>query len=165
MRLTVHLSVLADDDRIQPTILGLLKGQLPPWQSTPYKIAVKRYALVNSPEVRSAVVLQAAQRYGYSTKQVDLRLYVGRFAERAKGDHEARIRAWAKTQRVGSGTIGIVDLSEVVDNVVEVARSTQYINDPVLVLEVPGVGHLSVIFAQITADAILEWADEHTIMS
>jgi hypothetical protein len=63
----------------------------------------------------------------------DLRLYVGRFAGRASGHHEARIRAWAKTQRVGSGTIGVMDLNKVVDKVVEVARSTQYINDPVLV--------------------------------
>ena len=90
-------------------------------------------AVLNNPAVRSAVVRQAAKRYGYSTKQVDLRLYVGRFAGRASGHHEARIRAWAKTQRVGSGTIGVVDLNEVVDKVVEVARSTQYINDPVLV--------------------------------
>jgi pimeloyl-ACP methyl ester carboxylesterase len=29
-------------------------------------------------------------------------------------------------------------------------------------LEVPGVGHLSVIFEQSTADAILQWADAHT---
>ena len=29
-------------------------------------------------------------------------------------------------------------------------------------LEVPGVGHLGVIFEQATADAILEWADSHT---
>ena len=28
-------------------------------------------------------------------------------------------------------------------------------------LEVPGIGHLSVIFEQATADAILEWADSH----
>lgn len=96
-------------------------------------IAVKRYAVLNNPTVRSAVVRQAAKRYGYSTKQVDLRLYVGRFAGRASGHHESRIRAWAKTQRVGSGTIGVVDLNEVVDKVVDVARSTQYINDPVLV--------------------------------
>ena len=100
---------------------------------SPRSAAVKRYAVLNNPAVRSAVVRQAAKRYGYSTKQVDLRLYVGRFAGRASGHHEARIRPWAKTQRVGSGTIGVVDLNEVVDKVVEVARSTQYINDPVLV--------------------------------
>ena len=100
---------------------------------SPLSAGVKRYALLNNKTVRSAVVRQAAKQYGYRTNQVDLRLYVGRFAGRATGHHEARIRAWAKTQRVGSGQIQVVDLTEVVDKVVEVARSTQYINDPVLV--------------------------------
>lgn len=95
--------------------------------------AVKRYAILNNREVRSKVVRLAAQRYGYRTSQVELRFYVGRFAGRGGGSHEARIRAWAKTQRVGSGTIKVIDLSEVVDKVVEVARSTQYIDNPVLV--------------------------------
>jgi hypothetical protein len=94
---------------------------------------VKRYAILNNREVRSKIVRLAARRYGYSTSQVELRFYVGRFAGRSGGNHEARIRAWAKTQRVGSGTIKVVDLNEVVDKVVEVARSTQYIDNPVLV--------------------------------
>jgi hypothetical protein len=95
--------------------------------------AVKRYAILNNREVRSKIVRLAARRYGYRTNQVELRFYVGRFAGRGSGNHEARIRAWAKTQRVGSGTIKVVDLNEVVEKVVEVARNTQYIDNPVLV--------------------------------
>lgn len=95
--------------------------------------AVKRYAILNNREVRSAVVRQAARRYGYRTRQVDLRLYVGRFAGRSTGAHEAQIRQWAKTQRVGSGPIQIVGLQEVVGSVVRIAQETQYLNNPVLV--------------------------------
>lgn len=95
--------------------------------------AVKRYALLNNPKVRSAVVRQAARRYGYSLRQVELRLYVGKFAGPVHGLHEERIRSWAKSQRVGSGPIHIVGLSEVVSKVVAVAQGTQYLDNPVLV--------------------------------
>jgi hypothetical protein len=95
--------------------------------------AVKRYAILNNAQVRSAIVQQAARRYGYRTRQVELRLYVGRFAGRARGAHEARIRHWAKTQRVGSGPIRVIGLKEVVEIVLEVSQETQYMNDPVVV--------------------------------
>ena len=100
---------------------------------SPRSAAVKRYAILNDRDVRTKVVSLAARHYGYRTSQVELRFYVGRFAGRGSGGHEARIRAWAKTQRVGSGSIKVVALKEVVDKVVEVAQSTQYIDNPVLV--------------------------------
>ena len=43
-----------------------------------------------------------------------------------------------------------------------VARSSSRPDREHSFLEVPGTGHLSVIFEQATADAILEWADAHT---
>src|SRR5437867_2072712 len=42
--------------------------------------ARKRYALLNDPVVRRTVMRAAAKRYGYLLGQVELRLYVGRFA-------------------------------------------------------------------------------------
>src|SRR3954462_11522425 len=45
----------------------------------------KRYALINDEELRTAVVAAAAKRFGYSTDQVRLRLYVGRFARSRPG--------------------------------------------------------------------------------
>ena len=63
------------------------------------------YALLNDSDVRSQVVAGASERYGYREEQVELRLYVGRFAAPTKGDDERAIRAWAATQVVGSGAI------------------------------------------------------------
>jgi pimeloyl-ACP methyl ester carboxylesterase len=43
-----------------------------------------------------------------------------------------------------------------------VSRSASRPDRPHELLQVPGTGHLSVIFEQATADAILDWADAHT---
>ena len=59
----------------------------------------KRYALLNDRVIRRKVVAAAASRYGYTSSQVELRLYVGRFAGRRTGEHEATIRQWAARQR------------------------------------------------------------------
>jgi hypothetical protein len=92
-----------------------------------------RYKLLNDPFIRTEVVKQAAKRYGYRVRDVRLRLYVGRFAGRAAGAHEAEIRRWAKSQRVGGGPIEVFSLDDVVDSVRQVASSTTYRNNPVLV--------------------------------
>jgi hypothetical protein len=93
--------------------------------------ASRRYSLLNRPEVRGNVVKEAAKRYGYRVGQVELRLYVGKFA--GSGAHEHRIRRWAKRQRVGAGRIGVYGLSDVVGTVRQVASRTEYIDNPVLV--------------------------------
>ncbi len=93
----------------------------------------KRYALLNDPVVRKAVVGLAAKRFGYLQKQVELRLYVGRFAGRSTGVHEKRVREWCATQRVGSGAIRVVGVKEVVDRVRAASQQTQYRDNAVLV--------------------------------
>lgn len=45
------------------------------------------YMLLNDPVIRSAVVTAAADRYGYTTDQLRIRLYVGRFAAPVKRTH------------------------------------------------------------------------------
>jgi hypothetical protein len=90
-----------------------------------------RYSLLNRPEVRSTVVKAAAKLYGYRTGQVELRLYVGKFA--GSGTHEEKIRKWAKRQRVGSGPIGVFGLREVIGEVRQAAVRTEYRDNPVLV--------------------------------
>jgi len=47
--------------------------------------ARKRYRLLNDPELRTAVVAAAAERFGYQAGQVRLRLYAGKFAAQAQG--------------------------------------------------------------------------------
>lgn len=93
----------------------------------------KLYALLNDPLVRRTVITAAAKRYGYKTTQVQLRLYVGRFAGPKHGTHEAAIRAWAAKQRAGSGPIQVLGVTEVVDQVREAASHKQYRDNAVLV--------------------------------
>ncbi|HEX8118283.1 MAG TPA: hypothetical protein VF521_13490, partial [Pyrinomonadaceae bacterium] len=93
----------------------------------------KLYALLNNHTVREQVMAGAAERYGYNTKQVELRLYVGRFAAPTKGTHEKRIREWAAEQHAGRGPIKVFALNEVVGKVRAVAAHKQYRDNPVLV--------------------------------
>ncbi|MGS2618289.1 hypothetical protein ACVCAH_27740 [Micromonospora sp. LZ34] len=95
--------------------------------------AKKLYALLNNQTVRDAVVLGAAQRFGYRVDHVELRLYVGRFAAPTTGTHEAKIRDWCATQHVGAGPIQVLGVSDVVAKVVQAAAKKQYRNNPVLV--------------------------------
>ncbi|MCD6726040.1 MAG: hypothetical protein LT070_02255 [Solirubrobacteraceae bacterium] len=105
----------------------------------------KRYALINDEELRAAVVAAAAKRFGYSTDQVRLRLYVGRFAGSRPGEasHEQRIRDWCAAQTVGGSPIEVVDVHEVVSRVRAMAESKQYRDNAALValkvLEAAGV--------------------------
>ena len=93
----------------------------------------KLYALLNNAELREQVVHEATKRYGYPLKQVELRLYVGRFAAPTTRTHETQIREWAAGQHVGAGPIGIYGLREVVGAVRSAAEHKQYRDDPVLV--------------------------------
>lgn len=87
------------------------------------------YALINDSVVQTAVVQGAAERFGFTVDQVELRLHVGRFAG---GTNETEVRNWCATQMVGSGPIGVVGAAEVVKTVRTVAQSKQYRDDAVL---------------------------------
>lgn len=97
------------------------------------------YALLNQPDIRDGVVKGACERFNYRENQVEMRLYVGKFAG---GGHEDRIRSWAETQMIGGAPLRVIAADEVVATVREVARSTQYRDNPVLatlkVLEATG---------------------------
>lgn len=94
----------------------------------------KRYALLNDPELRRAVVHKAAKQYGYAVRQVQLALFVGRFAGPARGAHETQIRRWCAEQRVGVGPIQVFSLHDMLPTVLPVAvNGNQYRDNPVLV--------------------------------
>jgi hypothetical protein len=107
----------------------------------------KRYALLNDPEVRDTVISEACKRFGYSKRQVELRLYVGKFSAPIKRTHEPVIRKWCNQQRAGSGPIQVFGLPDIVGNVLLAASERQYRNNPVLVtmkvLEAAGVLNLT----------------------
>jgi hypothetical protein len=91
------------------------------------------YRLLNDPVIRDGVIAAAADRYGYRTSQVQLRLYVGRFAGRRTREHERRIREWAGRQRAGAGEVEVFGLDQVVRSVRIAARQSQYRDNPALV--------------------------------
>lgn len=87
------------------------------------------YALLNDEQIRSTVVAAAAERFGFDTPQVALRLYVGKFAG---GGSETAVRDWCSQQVVGAGPIAVVGATEVVKIVREVAAAKQYRDNAVL---------------------------------
>ncbi len=87
------------------------------------------YALLNQPDIRDGVVRGACERFGYAVEQIEMRLYVGKFAG---GTHETRIRDWAAGQRIGGCPLQVVGADAVVERVRQVARSKQYRDNPVL---------------------------------
>lgn len=93
----------------------------------------KLYRLLNDEIVRGAVIDRACERYGYNQSQVQLRLYVGKFAAPVKGTHEESIRSWCADQVAGCGPIGVYGVKDVVAAVQKAAASTQYRNNTVLV--------------------------------
>jgi len=100
------------------------------------------YALLNDEDVRRQVLGAACARYGYEPEQVEVRLYVGRFAAPTKGENERRIRDWASGMAIGCGPVKVIGSSEVVSKVRAVAAHKQYRDNPVLatikVLEAAG---------------------------
>lgn len=95
--------------------------------------ARKLYLLLNDPAVRTRVVSSAADRYGYRDDQVQLRLYVGRFAAPVKGHHEARIHEWAAAQGAGQGPIEVIGLDQVVGKGARGSGAQAIPGQPVLV--------------------------------
>jgi len=84
------------------------------------------YALLNNTVVRDAVLTAAAHRYGYRPDQVELRLYVGKFAAPTTRSHEDPIRDWCAAQNVGVGPVRVVGLTEVATIARRVAVSKTY---------------------------------------
>jgi hypothetical protein len=92
----------------------------------------RRYALLNNTVVRDAVLTEAGGRYGYRSDQIELRLYVGKFAAPTTGLHEVQIRDWCAAQNVGAGPIRVVGLAKVATIVRKVATSKTYRNNAAL---------------------------------
>lgn len=96
------------------------------------RAANRRYAMLNNESVRDAVIAGACRLYGYAAEQVEMRLYVGKFADGA-GKHRAAIDAWAAGQLAGGGPIRIIGLEEVVPRARELAAKKQYRDNAALV--------------------------------
>ncbi|MBO0981960.1 hypothetical protein [Microbacterium sp. SD291] len=87
------------------------------------------YALLNDPQIRTTVVAGAAERFGFPVEAIELRLYVGKFAGAGA---ESDVRAWCASQKIGAGSVAVINAEEVVTIVRDVARSKQYRDNAVL---------------------------------
>lgn len=87
------------------------------------------YKLFNDPKIREGVIAGAAKRFGYSPRQIELRLYAGKFQnEKTKED----IRAYLGKLQAGKGPIKVFDLCEILHKLLSVLESKTYFNDPVI---------------------------------
>lgn len=89
--------------------------------------SASRFKLLNDAVLRRKVVDEACKLYGYKPSQVRMRLYVGKFAG---GDHEQDVRAHLATYT--DPPVEIVDLGQIVDRLLRLAKSRTYIDDPVV---------------------------------
>lgn len=103
------------------------------------KTNYKAYGLFNYEDIRSGVIAQACQRFGYRPEDVELRLYVGKFKSRSA---QSAITEHLAKMVVGRGPVKVFGLSEIVEAVVKVAGSKTYINDPVIVTVKSIMAHL-----------------------
>jgi len=85
------------------------------------------YRIINDEDLRDDIIDAAAKRFGYEPRQVEIRLYVGRF----KPGHEDSIRAYVSSIRAGIGPIRVFGIKEIVQPLLKLAESTMYIDDPV----------------------------------
>jgi len=92
----------------------------------------RRYAMFNRPVVRDEIVRLACDRYGYEGGQVEVRLYVGKWADRA-GRHRERLNSWAAEQIIGGGPIKVFDVRDIAAKARELAKVTMYRDSPALV--------------------------------
>lgn len=90
------------------------------------------YRLLNDRWLRTKVLAKAHEIYHYPPEQIQLRLYVGKFAGKGGADERA-IRAWCAKQGLKSGPIQVFSVDEVVDKVKKVAARRTYFNNPSIV--------------------------------
>jgi hypothetical protein len=87
------------------------------------------YKMLNDRKLRDAMIQEACSLYGYKPNEVEVRLYAGKF----NGKDEHRVREWCAAEIAGGGPIEVYNLVEVMDTVIELAKSKTYIDDPALV--------------------------------
>jgi hypothetical protein len=85
--------------------------------------------MLNDRPLREAMIAEACKIYGYKPSEVEVRFYAGNF----NGKDEHKVREWCSKEIAGGGPIEVYNLVEVIDTVVELAKSKTYIDDPALV--------------------------------
>lgn len=89
------------------------------------RMHLDRYKLINSPDLRGEVLKLACERFGYLSKEVSWRMYVGKFASGQEGEIRNHLQSLKPP-------VEIVSLNQIVDTLILQAKRKTYFDDPVL---------------------------------
>ena len=85
----------------------------------------------NDEVIRQGLINKAAELLGYDESQIELRLYVGKFASEAD---KTDIVNHLGQLHTASGPVKVIDVETLIDQVMSVVKSKTYINDPIISL-------------------------------
>jgi hypothetical protein len=91
------------------------------------------YAFFNEPEIQQGVIQSACDRFGYTPRQIELRLYVGKFKGKNQGaDTRHAIAEHLLRPGPGLRPVKLIGLDEIVPRLFQLLKSKTYTNDPVV---------------------------------
>jgi hypothetical protein len=83
------------------------------------------YTMINDKKKRAELIKLVAEKYGYEVKDVEVRLYAGKFAG-VQG--EQMIRDWASKQQLGGGVLQVVNALQLSTVIFALAKESHYQN-------------------------------------
>jgi hypothetical protein len=84
------------------------------------------YTMINDKKKRAELIELVAAKYGYDVKDIEVRLYAGKFAG-AQG--EQAIRDWAAEQQLGGGVLQVVNALQLSKVIFALAKESHYQNN------------------------------------
>jgi hypothetical protein len=84
------------------------------------------YTMINDKKKRTELIALAAEKFGYQVKDVEVRLYAGKYAG-LSGEQE--IREWASKQLLGGGPLQVVNALQLSQVINALAQESHYQNN------------------------------------
>ena len=84
------------------------------------------YTMINDKKKRTELIALAAEKFGYQVKEVEVRLYAGKYAG-LSGEQE--IREWASKQILGGGPLQVVNALQLSQVINALAQESHYQNN------------------------------------
>lgn len=88
-----------------------------------------RYKLFNEIDIQDGVVRAAANQFGFPEEQVQLRLYVGKFASITE---QESVTTHLREPSDGRRAVEVISLDQVIDRLFTMIHKKTYLNDPVV---------------------------------
>lgn len=84
------------------------------------------YTMINDKKKRTELIALAAEKYGYAVKDIEVRLYAGKFAGK---DGEQTVRDWASKQILGGGVLQVINALQLSQVIQALAKESHYQNN------------------------------------